>query len=42
MLIPMERISEESGGADDIDTALIGDVGESSDVLSSPGRYIIS
>ena len=37
MVIPMERISEESEDADDIDTASIGDVGESSDVLSSPG-----
>ena len=36
MVIPMERISEESGDADDIDTASIGDIGESTDVLSSP------
>ena len=37
MVIPAERIPEESEDGDDTDTASIGAVGESSDVLSSPG-----
>ena len=37
MVMPTERISEESGDADTTDTASIGDVGGSSDVLSSLG-----
>ena len=46
MVIPGERISEEEGSedTDDTDTASIGDIGESSDILSSdissPGTLI--